>query len=178
MANSHFTALVMWRVGPSGSVEFLIVKYHYRGGVQIKFPGGTNKEYPEENALQTFKREVKHEVGITMIGKPDEVIVSGSADHQKIFVIYEDHNGNRYEGTFRTKMLKDGKEVVEIEGNEIPEVDDDEEVVMAPEWVRATDLGKSGEYEIFYSHSKPFRDTIGSIIEKYPEFTQELAHLV
>lgn len=73
--SNHFSAGICWRLREGSrevdeeSLEALILEYSEAGrdGVHNKFPGGTNREFPQETPTDTLWREWNAETGLTIV---------------------------------------------------------------------------------------------------------------
>lgn len=135
--HTHFAATVIHRKNCDGNVEFLVIDYvstnprnGQRTAVQTKFPGGTNKECPQESVVDTRDREVFEESGL--------IITCAKRIWQK--EVGWDHTKYGYLVDF-----------LECEGDlrEVPMVDDGDEL-SKPYWVSAVILGRI----LFHSHQE------------------------
>lgn len=128
MTHTHFALAVIWR-RIHDKIEFLVLDYNsvdpstdMRSKKEIKFPGGTNGEYPHESARETMVREVFQETGL-FVERAEEIWKSEVApDHTKYgFLI----NIDDCRGGLRTVTLNDN-------GDEL----------SPPEWRPAETLGR------------------------------------
>src|SRR3989344_2959427 len=132
---THFLCIVVYRRMPSNAVELLVVDYHStdprtgeRTLKQVKFPGGTNREYPKQSMEVTRDREALEETGL-IIQKSKEIWrVGANPDHSKVGVLAN---------------IDDCRGVLRM----VPLVDDGDEL-DPPRWVSAATLGRV----LFHSH--------------------------
>lgn len=127
---SHFVCVVIYRRMPrDNSIEFLVIDYHSvdpRTGVrtlrQVKFPGGTNSEYPEQSVEVTRDREALEETGLIIQKSKQIWMMQANQDHTKYGFLV---NLDDCRGVLRTKSL-----------------DDNGDVLGPPDWTEAVTLGR------------------------------------
>ena len=135
MAQTHFACVVIYRRMPSSGVELLVVDYHSidprtgeRTLKQVKFPGGTNREYPDQAVEVTRDRETLEETGL-IIQKSKEIWkFEANPEHIKFGFLV---NIDDCRGYLRRVLF----------------VDDGDEL-SPPRWVPAKTLGRS----LFQTH--------------------------
>jgi len=159
MPKSIFAAAVCWKIEygqpiTDNTLHFLVIQYSEegRGGVHIKFPGGTNRKNLTETPLQTLLREFEEETYLVVEQGRDEPMFSipKGPDHTQHFFVLDPGD---YSGKLRTEVK------TEIEAGRPPER------LGPPMWVSAAQLLE----EMFPPHRKVLID----LLPKIKKFIEE-----
>jgi len=146
---NHFSGVVIGRENGERA-EVLVQPYHYRGRVQLKFPGGMSVEGEDPNA--TARRELEQETNLIV---PSGALVPAwekqvNDAHSKHFFACRESDVS---GSIRTEPMR--------------EENGGEEVLMPPEWREVTAELLD---EIFGSHQPALQSAIGIFSQRFANF--------
>ncbi|PIQ66277.1 MAG: hypothetical protein COV96_02575 [Candidatus Zambryskibacteria bacterium CG11_big_fil_rev_8_21_14_0_20_42_18] len=143
--NTHFVAAVVFALDrKSGEWKFLVIDYRSKDprtgkltSIQTKFPGGTNKECPDETTEDTCKRELEEETGLCFSHRNSlriwDKVVSPGHNKCAFLVPYDSCTGQLRQ----------------------EEIDDDGDKLSKPYWATEKELAW-----IFHSHEEIFKKAI------------------
>lgn len=170
---SHFCGLLLVRL--SGSfVEFLVLDHKKFGKSWVKFPGGVSKdgETPFVDMVETLRREVREELGDSRFPENDQINIllpdEWLSERIVMEVPCESDNNRSHRKYFFLVTIEEISGVIRQR-----EINDGDELLSVPRWVRAEDLYDS----IFGSHFSPFVKGLKWVCDIFEASTDHYSHI-